>query len=93
MLYMAERYGADVRMTRRELTDWHRADPLDDWEVERARRIEARTGLKNPYITRNSGISTEAGRMCQRRRRNAPLAEQHRWYVSVWPSSSNMHCQ
>jgi len=50
MLYMAERYGADVRMTRQELTDWHRADPPDDWEIERARRIEARTGLKNPYI-------------------------------------------
>ena len=50
MLYMAERYGADVRMRRQELTDWHRADPPDEWEVERSRRIEARTGLKNPYM-------------------------------------------
>lgn len=50
MLYMTERYGADVRMTRDELLVWHRADPPDAWEIERARRIEAAIGLRNSYI-------------------------------------------
>ena len=50
MLYMAERYAVDVRMTRDELLGWHRADSPDRWELERARRIEATTGLRNPRI-------------------------------------------
>ena len=50
MLYMVERYGADVRMTQPELLAWHRADPPDLWEVDRARRIEAATGLRNRYV-------------------------------------------
>jgi deoxyribonuclease-1 len=50
MLYMAERYEVDVRMTHEELMGWHESDPPDDWETERARRIETATGLQNPYI-------------------------------------------
>ena len=50
MLYMADRYGIDVKMTRDELIAWHEADPPDGWERERARRIETATGLRNPFI-------------------------------------------
>ena len=50
MLYMAQRYAADVQMTREALLAWHEADPPDEWEVERAKRIEAATALRNPYI-------------------------------------------
>ena len=51
MLYMAETYGVDVRMSHDELTKWHEADPAAPWETERARRIEAATGQRNPYLT------------------------------------------
>ena len=50
MLYMADRYGADVRMTQDALRGWDRADPPEPWEVERARRIEEATGLANRFI-------------------------------------------
>ena len=50
MLYMAERYSVDVQMTREELLGWHESDPPEDWERERAMRIEAATGLRNPYV-------------------------------------------
>ena len=50
MLYMARRYAVDARMPRDELLAWHRADPPAEWELERARRIEAATGLRNPFI-------------------------------------------
>jgi deoxyribonuclease-1 len=29
---------------------WDKLDPIDDWERERARRIEAIQGNKNPFI-------------------------------------------
>ena len=51
MLYMTDRYAADVRMTRDEVLGWHRADPPDAWEVARARQIEAATGLRNSFVT------------------------------------------
>ena len=50
MLYMTDRYQVDVRMKREELMRWHEVDPPDHWETERARRIDAATGLKNPFI-------------------------------------------
>ena len=50
MLYMADRYGADVRMTQDALRAWDRADPLYPWEIELARRIEAATGPANRFI-------------------------------------------
>ena len=51
MLYVSERYGVDVRMSREALMQWHEADPPQAWEVERARRIEAATGERNPYLS------------------------------------------
>ena len=50
MLYMVDRYGVDVRMSRDELIWWHEADPPHTWETERERRIEAATGLGHFYI-------------------------------------------
>ena len=50
MLYMMERHGADVKMSRDELTRWSKEDPPDAWECERARRIHAATGLANPFV-------------------------------------------
>ena len=50
MLYMADRYGVDVRMARRELMAWHGNNSPQQWELERARRIETETGLHNPYV-------------------------------------------
>ena len=50
MLYMAERYGADVRMTQSKLLAWHHADPPEAWERARAQRIETATGLRNRFI-------------------------------------------
>ena len=50
MLYMAQRYSVDVRIAPEELHGWHRADPPDEWELERARKIEAATGLRNTHI-------------------------------------------
>ena len=50
MLYMVERYAVDVQMTREELLGWHDSDPPEVWERERAKRIEAATGLRNLYV-------------------------------------------
>ena len=36
--------------SRRTLEAWAAADPVDDWERERARRIEQRQGNRNPFI-------------------------------------------
>ena len=51
MLYMSEQYGVDVKMTRETLIRWHEADPPENWEIQRAERIEAATGLRNQYIS------------------------------------------
>ena len=51
MLYMIDQHGVTIKgMTRDQLLAWHKADPPEDWERRRAHRIEARTGLRNPYI-------------------------------------------
>ena len=50
MLYMADRYGADVRMVREELLAWHESDPPSEWELARARSIASKTGLANPHL-------------------------------------------
>ena len=50
MLYMADRYKINVRMTRSELLKWHKADPPVNWERNRAMQIKAKTGLRNSYI-------------------------------------------
>ena len=50
MLYMAVRYGVDVRMAHAALMSWHLADPPEAWERERARLIEEQTGVGNSYV-------------------------------------------
>ena len=50
MLYIEDQNGARLRMSREVLLAWHEADPPQDWERRRAHRIEAATGLRNPYI-------------------------------------------
>ena len=50
MLYIADRYGVAVRMSREALLAWHESDPPAAWEIERAQRIEAATGLDNSHI-------------------------------------------
>lgn len=50
--YMADRY--DLRLApaqQRLLMAWHRQYPVSDWERERDRRIEARMGHSNPFVT------------------------------------------
>lgn len=49
MLYMSDRHGVDVRMSREALPEWHEADPPEPWERERAHRIEAATGGVNGH--------------------------------------------
>ena len=50
MLYMAEQYGVNVRMPAETLLEWHKANPAEPWERERAKRVEAATGRTNRYI-------------------------------------------
>ena len=50
MLYMADKHGARLRMPHYKLLRWHEADPPEEWERRRAHYIEAKTGLRNPYI-------------------------------------------
>ncbi len=50
MLYMADRYGVDVRMSRADLKAWHEADPAQPWEIKRAAAIAEKTGLGNPWV-------------------------------------------
>ena len=51
MLYMAARYGVNVRMSRETHTAWHEADPPQPWVHARAQRIEAVTGRRNAFLT------------------------------------------
>jgi len=50
MLYMAEVYGADVRLPMQTVWEWHTLHPLSAWEIERARLIAERTGFRNKWI-------------------------------------------
>ena len=50
--YMHDRY--DLPMSRQQqqtLMRWHRAHPVTEWERERDRRIAARMGHHNPFVT------------------------------------------
>jgi len=52
-LYMNWAYpghGIISRSNQKLFEAWNRADPVDDWERERARRIEAIQGNRNPFI-------------------------------------------
>jgi len=42
--------GILSRQDRKLFEAWDAEDPVDDWERERARRIEARQGNKNPFV-------------------------------------------
>jgi deoxyribonuclease-1 len=51
--YMDQAYpghGILSRQNRRLFEAWSREDPVDDWERERARRIERTQGNANPFV-------------------------------------------
>lgn len=50
MLYMSEVYGVNVQLPFETLWQWHKDNPAEAWEVERARRIGADTGQRNRWI-------------------------------------------
>jgi len=53
MLYLADRYKLKLYREQRELLQrWHRADPPDQAEKERNRRVRAVQGRGNPLIER-----------------------------------------
>jgi Endonuclease I len=43
-------HGIISRSNQKLFEAWNREDPIDDWERERARRIEAIQGNRNPFI-------------------------------------------
>lgn len=49
--YVAWQYGLPLTEGERRLfLAWHRADPVDAWEIERNQRIEGLQGNSNPFI-------------------------------------------
>ena len=51
IFYMSVRWGLDIPAHEEEnLRRWHLADPVNQWEIERNLRIEARQGNRNPFI-------------------------------------------
>lgn len=50
MLYMAEVYGADVKLDLGTVMQWHTENPAEAWEIKRAQLIAERTGLRNAWI-------------------------------------------
>ncbi len=52
-LYMADAYGLELNPAqRRQFEEWSGADPADNWERTRDRRIEAAQGNANPFLPR-----------------------------------------
>ena len=52
-MYMDKAYpgrGIISRKNRKLFKSWHKQDPVDDWERERARRIERIQGNGNPFV-------------------------------------------
>jgi deoxyribonuclease-1 len=43
-------HGIIARSNQKLFEAWNKEDPVDDWERERARRIEAIQGNRNPFI-------------------------------------------
>ena len=43
-------HGVISRSNQKLFAAWAKEDPVDDWERERARRIEAIQGNRNPFI-------------------------------------------
>jgi len=53
-LYMDEQYGIDLGDTERTLfLNWHRVDPPDSWEIEKARIVERLQGRKQRFVQEN----------------------------------------
>lgn len=50
MLYMSQVYGADVKLPLETVWQWHIQNPPEVWEIERAKLIAERTGLRNEWI-------------------------------------------
>ena len=50
-LYMTATYKIRLTTAQRQMFEaWSNADPVDDWEELRDRRIEAVQGNKNPFV-------------------------------------------
>lgn len=50
--YMRDTYGIQISRQQQQLfTAWAAQDPVDDWELERNRRIVAIQGNGNPYVS------------------------------------------
>jgi deoxyribonuclease-1 len=50
MLYMAQVYGVNVELPMTEIWMWHKNNPPEAWEIERAKLIAEKTGLYNEWI-------------------------------------------
>ncbi|MEH6579986.1 MAG: endonuclease [Amphritea sp.] len=58
--YMQERYGLSISRQQMQLfTAWARQDPVDEWELERDRKITAIQGNRNPYVVSQLQLSTD----------------------------------
>lgn len=58
MLYMAHEHGLTLYSKNRALMlDWHRQDPPDQAEINRAKQIEKIQGRDNPFITQYPFVS------------------------------------
>ncbi|RUR43630.1 endonuclease [Vreelandella populi] len=50
--YMRDMYGIEISRQQQQLfTAWANQDPIDEWELERNRRIAAIQGNGNPYVS------------------------------------------
>ncbi len=50
MLYMAQVYGVDVKLSLETVWQWHQDNPPESWEIRRAALIAERTGLRNEWV-------------------------------------------
>lgn len=49
--YMSDRYGIQISDAQRKMFEvWNKQDPVDEWELEKNRRIKKIQGNSNPYI-------------------------------------------
>lgn len=49
--YMSDTYNIKISTQQKKLFDvWNRQDPVDEWELERSRRITEITATTNPYV-------------------------------------------
>jgi deoxyribonuclease-1 len=50
-LYMSDRYDIRISDGQRKMFDvWNKQDPVDQWEIEKNKRIKSVQGNSNPYI-------------------------------------------